>query len=154
MFQIHPLPAAEFRPLYGLSDDELAARTVEVHISDGAFPCRVSLADAAEGTRVLLLNYEHQPGETPYRARHAIFVADGAEECRPEPGTVPASIATRLLSVRAFDRDHRMIDAEVVEGADAQRVIEAFFANPETDYLHLHYARRGCFAARVTRAGG
>ncbi|GAB4512218.1 MAG: DUF1203 domain-containing protein [Roseibium sp.] len=152
MFQIHPLPAAGFRSLYGLSEKELAERAIEVHISDGAFPCRVSLADAAEGARVLLLNFEHLPEETPYRSRHAIFVADGAEEYRPAPGSVPESIASRLLSVRAFDTTHRMIDAEVVEGVGAGRVIQTFFANPDAEYLHLHYARRGCFAASVTRA--
>uniref|UniRef100_UPI003D0B226C DUF1203 domain-containing protein n=1 Tax=Roseibium sp. TaxID=1936156 RepID=UPI003D0B226C len=77
MFQIQPLSAAEFSHLYGQSDAELAEKNIQVHYSDGGFPCRVSLKDAAKGTRVLLLNFEHQPGETPYRSRHAIFVADG-----------------------------------------------------------------------------
>ncbi len=152
MFQIQPLSAAEFSHLYGLSDAELAEKNIQVHYSDGGFPCRVSLKDAAKGTRVLLLNFEHQPGETPYRSRHAIFVADGAKETHPEPGTVPDAIASRLLSVRAFDRGHEMIDADVTEGRDAGTLIKRFFDNPQVDYIHLHFARRGCFAARVTRS--
>ncbi|WP_269584744.1 DUF1203 domain-containing protein [Roseibium sp. Sym1] len=151
MFQIQALPAASFSHLYGLSDAELARKNIQVHYSDGAFPCRVSLKDVAEGTRVLLLNFEHQPGESPYRSRHAIFVADGAEENHPEAGTVPEAIACRLLSVRAFNRDHEMIDADVIEGREVDTLINRFFDNPQVDYIHLHFARRGCFAASVTR---
>ncbi|MEM9634610.1 MAG: DUF1203 domain-containing protein [Pseudomonadota bacterium] len=152
MFQIHPLCAADFNSLNGLSDDALAERNVQVHISDGGFPCRVSLADAAEGERVFLLNFEHQPGDTPYRSRHAIFVKEGAVESHPEEGSIPASIASRLLSVRAFDADHEMIDADVIDGSEVSDLISTFFGNPKVDYIHLHYARRGCFAAKVTRA--
>jgi len=153
MFQIHPLPASEFTYLAGLSDAELAEKNIQVHISDGGFPCRVSLADAAAGERVFLLNFEHQPNGTPYRASHAIFVKEGAEENHPEPDAIPASISSRLLSVRAFNARHEIVDAEVIEGTEVSDLIAMFFANPKVDYIHLHYARRGCFAAKVTRAG-
>lgn len=153
MFQIQPLPAAEFTHLYGLSDAELAEQNIQVHYSDGAFPCRVSLTDVAEGTRVMLLNFEHQPGNSPYRSRHAIFVADGAEETHPAAGDVPEVIACRLLSVRAFNRADEIVDADVIEGRDVKDLIARYFANPQVDYIHLHFARRGCFAAKVTRAG-
>lgn len=151
-FQIQPLPAEQFAFLSGLSDSELTARNIQVHISDGGFPCRVSLADAAEGERVFLLHFEHQPNETPYRASHAIFVKDSAVEDHPEPDSVPESIASRLLSVRAFDAAHQMIDADVIEGTHVRDLIARFMDNPSTDYIHLHYARRGCFAAKVARA--
>ncbi|PVB60051.1 DUF1203 domain-containing protein [Labrenzia sp. 011] len=153
MFQIHPLPAAAFSCLNDLSEEELAERAIQIHVSDGSFPCRVSLADATAGERVFLLNFEHQPHGTPYRASHAIFVRENAQESRPEPGVIPQSIASRLLSVRAFNRQHEIIDADVVEGTHAAELISAFFANPDTGYIHLHFARRGCFAAKVTRAG-
>jgi hypothetical protein len=31
-------------------------------------------------------------------------------------------------------------------------MIEAFFADPRTRYLHLHFAKPGCYAACVERA--
>ena len=37
-------------------------------------------------------------------------------------------------------------------GVVAARVIEQQFANPKVDYLHLHNAKPGCYAARVIRA--
>ena len=45
-----------------------------------------------------------------------------------------------------------MVDAEVVNGADAAPLIERYLARADVAYLHIHFARRGCFACRVDRA--
>ncbi|MBN8290902.1 DUF1203 domain-containing protein [Rhodobacter sp. NTK016B] len=153
-FQIHALPEADFAPLFALSDEDLAARharrSVVTH-SPGV-PCRVSLEDAAIGETVLLINYTHQPASTPYRASHAIFVRAGVRQARPAPGAVPAVFHARLISVRRFDRDDMMIDAEAVEGRELGMVLTRCFWNPAVAYIHLHYAKPGCFAALVRRA--
>jgi len=39
----------------------------------------------------------------------------------------------------------------VIEGRDVAGLIARFFDNPQVDYIHLHFARRGCYAAKVTR---
>jgi hypothetical protein len=70
----------------------------------------------------------------------------------PAPGEVPDVLARRLLAVRAYDSDSMMIDADVTEGDVVGDVIDRFFAQPETRFIHLHNAKRGCFAATVTRA--
>ena len=57
----------------------------------------------------------------------------------------------RLLSLRAFDNDHMMVDADVVDGAEAEPVIERLLANARTAYVHAHYAKAGCYAARIER---
>jgi hypothetical protein len=148
------LESSLFRPLYGLSDEELARQGVEVHVADApqGFPCRVSLRDAPVGTRMLLLNFEHQPAETPYRSRHAIFVEDGAEEAHPGVNEVPEVLASRTLSVRAFDAAGQMVDGVVVNGREAGPLFERLLAAAGTAYLHVHNAGRGCYAARVDRA--
>ncbi|WP_417667903.1 DUF1203 domain-containing protein [Roseibium sp.] len=153
-FQVHPLPQAHFEGLSELSEEELGARNIKTYIAEEkpGYPCRVSLADADVGQTVFLLNFEHQPNDTPYRASHAIFVTSGARSRTPAPDTLPESISSRLLSVRAFDGEHTMVDAEVVEGRDAIPVIEQMLANQDVDYLQLHYARRGCFAAEIRRS--
>jgi hypothetical protein len=79
-FQIHALPVETFKPLFGMSEQELArinAARIVVDEKPG-YPCRVSLADAEVGETVILLNHEHQPAESPYRASHAIFVREHA----------------------------------------------------------------------------
>ena len=57
----------------------------------------------------------------------------------------------RLLSLRAYDGDAFITDAEVAEGAEALRVIERFLADPQVAHVDAHFARRGCFAARIER---
>lgn len=153
-FRVMGLPSSLFRPLYGLSDRELASRGIEVKVADTApgFPCRVSLRDAQPGARMLLLNFEHQPAETPYRASHAIFVEDGAEESHPGVDEVPEVLARRTLSVRAFDQAGQMLDGVVVNGREAAPVFERMLSAPGTAYLQVHNAGRGCYAARVERA--
>jgi hypothetical protein len=152
-FQIHALPAAVFEPLFALSDRELAqvrARRMIVDAKPG-YPCRVSLAEADIGETVMLLNFEHQPGDSPYRSSHAIFVREQAEQAFPDVGSVPDVLVTRLISIRAFDDGHDMVAADVVDGSSLIQAIPALLQDPEVAYLHLHNAKRGCFSARVTR---
>jgi hypothetical protein len=153
-FQVIGLAAEPFQPLFGMDEAGLAERGVHrVRVEQpSAAPCRISLDDAEPGETVLLLNFEHQPADTPYRSRHAIFVREGAETARPVAGEVPPALARRLLSVRAYDGAHRMTDADVVDGAEAGALFERLLGDPQVAYLHAHYARRGCFAARVERA--
>jgi hypothetical protein len=153
-YRIRGIDPAPFRHLYGQSDQTLArhgALRVVVEVTPGA-PCRVELADAAPGDAVLLVNYEHLPVDTPYRSRHAIFVRDGATEPAEFVDAVPPVLACRLLSVRAFDAAGMMTDADVLDGQELDGRITRFFADPQVAYLHVHNAKRGCFAARVDRA--
>src|ERR1043166_1805150 len=81
-FRITGLPAADFAPLFDLSDPELAARGAVRRIAEQrtpGTPCRISLTDAQAGEQLLLVNYEHHPVSSPYRMRFAVFVRKGEE---------------------------------------------------------------------------
>jgi hypothetical protein len=152
-FRIQGLDPQLFADLHVLSDAQLAAKGVErvpVGEKPGA-PCRISLDDAEVGEAVLLLSFDHQPAETPYRQQGPIFVR---ETRAPYDGVnvIPPALARRTLSLRGFDAAHMMIEADVVEGVDAKAMLERFLANSKVAYIHAHYARRGCFAARIDRA--
>ena len=153
-FQIHALSPAQFEPLFSLSDSELAKVRATKMIADAkpGYPCRVSLADAEIGETMILVNFEHQSADSPFRATHAIFVRENAEQAFPDVGTVPESLITRLISIRAFDDRHYMVDADVVDGTRLSESIPAMLQDLKVAYLHLHNAKLGCFAARVTRA--
>ncbi len=152
-YVIAGLDPAPFRRLYGLSEKALAAERVVRMTADSkpGFPCRVTLEDADPGEVLLLLNYEHLPDASPYRSCHAIFVREGAETPALFTDEIPEQLASRLLSLRAFDHDAMMTNAEVVEGNALEPLIEAMFADPAVAFLHVHNAGRGCFAARVDR---
>ena len=153
-FLITGLDPAPFADLYGLPDAALAARGVERMLvtAKPGFPCRITLADAEPGETVLLFNHEHLPVDTPYRQRHAIFIREGADAAATYRDEVPDQLAIRLPSVRAYDAAGNMTDADVIDGKDLPALIDRFFADPATAYLHAHNAKRGCFAARIDRA--
>jgi hypothetical protein len=153
-YVITGLPVEEFQPLFGLSDDALAERHIMRMTAETpeSYPCRVLLADAQPGDTLLLLNYEYQPVETPYRARHAIFVNEAAKAPRRFENEMPRILTHRkAISLRAFDAADMMIDADVVPGADTEALALRLLEHPETAYLHAHFAGRGCFAARIDR---
>ena len=153
-FQIRGLPAAEFAPLFGICDAELAKRNAVRKVADRmpGFPCRVSLRDAEPGETVLLLNYEHLPVASPYRSGYAIYVRENAVDAQLDVNEIPEVLRTRLLSVRAFDEAGMLLEADVVQGAELAPVIDRMFARKDVAYLHAHNAKPGCFAARIDRA--
>lgn len=152
-FRVTGLDPATFRDLHFLSSATLAERGMRrIRIESAhAAPCRVSLDDAEIGEHVLLLNYRHQPADTPYYQQGPIFVRE--TDTRFESvGALPPALARRPLSLRGFDCEDMMIEADLVEGVEAGPLIERFFANPSVAYIHAHYARRGCYAALIERA--
>ncbi len=152
-FRISGLPATEFAEWFALSDAELAARHAVRRVADNkpGFPCRVSLTDAEVGEEVLLINYEHLPVDSPYRASHAIYIRAGEQMCELVDA-VPVMLRSRLLSLRAYDAAGMMTSADVVEGTELEAGIGKLFSNERARYLHVHFARPGCYAARIDRA--
>ncbi len=153
-FRVTGLSAEPFRHLYGLSEGALARRGVKRYIADKqpGFPDRVEMRDVAIGETVLLLNHVCQPEATPYRTAHAIFIREGAESTYDRVDEIPRVMRVRLLSLRAFDAERMMIDADVAEGDSLEPLIPRLLANPKVSYIHAHNARRGCYSGRIERA--
>jgi hypothetical protein len=155
-YRILGLDPAPFAPLFDLDDAallRLGARRTRADEAPG-YPCRVALEDAAVGEELILVNHTHQPAATPYGSRGPIFVgrAGLGQGRRAIEGAVPAVLARRLLSVRGYDADGLMLDADVVEGHALEPLIARLFADPAIVDLHVHFAKRGCYAARIERA--
>lgn len=154
MFQIAALQRTQFEELFSLDDESLALRGARRYIAHATpgFPCRVSLEDAQPGERVILVPFCHQPGESPYRASGPIFVREAATTALLPPDTVPQLLRSRLLSIRAYDANHLMIEADVVDGRELESRVTRLFEHAHATYAHIHFARPGCFACRVDRA--
>ncbi|WP_349368294.1 DUF1203 domain-containing protein [Salinarimonas sp.] len=153
-FRVLGLSPEPFLPLYGLSEAALAERGVIRRRANDptSYPDRIEMRHARPGESVLLLNHVSQPAASPYRASHAIYVREGASDTYDRVNAVPEVMRPRLLSVRAFDADGMIVDADVVEGADLEGLIARLLASPAAAYLHVHNAKRGCYAGRVERA--
>lgn len=153
-FRIQGLDPAPFVPLYGLSDDALKKRGVHRMHADvkPGYPDRVEMRDVEPGQAVLLLNYEHLRADTPYRSSHAVFVREGAVAAYDDVDTIPEVLRSRILSVRSIDSKGMMREADLVDGGEVEAMIERMLGRAEAAFLHIHYAKRGCFACRVDRA--
>lgn len=155
-YVVKGLDPAPFAHLFGQTDEALEARGIFRFRAEpgSALPDRVELRDLEPGETCLLVNHFHQPADTPYRASHAIFVLENAVKPETYTNIMPPALRTRLLSLRAFDAAHMMVDGDVAEGSEAEELVTRLFANPAISYIHAHYARRGCFAALIERGQG
>lgn len=150
-FQISALSEERFRHLYFAENDllaEVGAKRVMADSNPG-YPCRVFLRDAEIGESLLLINHVHHDEPTPYRASHAIYIIEGASNKPLPPNAVPKLLRSRILSVRAFNTGHDMVAAEVCEGRNLEEAITRLASAQDGEYLHIHNAGPGCYAARV-----
>jgi hypothetical protein len=153
-FKISGLAPEPFMPLYGLADAQLTERGIKRYVADGkpGFPDRIELRDVEPGEPVLLLNFEHQPAHTPYRSSHAIFVREGASQRYEAADDIPESLRVRPLSLRAFDINHMLVDADLAASSEVEPLIAKFLGRRDVAYIHAHFAKRGCYAALIERA--
>ncbi|MEQ1831454.1 MAG: DUF1203 domain-containing protein [Candidatus Eisenbacteria bacterium] len=153
-FRIIGLPLAPFAPLFALTDSELATRGMRRVVADSnpGYPCRVSLADAEPGETLILLSHVHHDVAGPYRASGPVYVREAAAERTLAAGEVPDVVATRLLSIRAYDDSDMLLAATVAEGREFATVVCGMFAEPDVAYVHAHNAKPGCFSCRIERA--
>lgn len=152
-YRVVGLPIEPFKTYFTLSDDELERRGMRRYVADDdGFPCRVSLKNAPLGENVLLVSYDHQPAHSPYKSSGPIFVRETELDQAALVNELPEVARGRLMSVRAYDSDDLICDASVVEGDNLEQEIKRFFENEAVSYLHVHNAKRGCFAFTVERA--
>jgi hypothetical protein len=153
-FRLSGIDPSPFEPLFALDDARLRGLGAKRCIADSGrgYPCRASLEDAKAGDELLLLPYEHQPAPSPYRASGPVFVRRGALRRVLPPGVVPPYVSSRLMSLRAYDAGHMMIDADVRDGGGVASALERMFGDRAVAYVHLHNAGRGCFSCVAHRA--
>jgi len=118
--------------------------------SPTGYPCRHCLRWAQPGERMILFPFAAIAPGRPYSESGPIFVH--AEPCERYAATdefPPEFRSGRVL--RAYDSQHDMIAAEVVNGEGPEAVIERFLQKPETAFVHVRSASRGCYTMEVER---
>jgi Protein of unknown function (DUF1203) len=153
-FRIIGLEAAQFQHLIGQDQETLGRHRAERHLVTDAnsAPCRITLDDVAVGETVILLSHFHQPAATPYQQSGPIFVSETASSVWSKVDEIPPALARRTLSLRGYDKAGSMIVADIVEGANAHQMLNDFLNDHHVAEIHIHFARRGCFAAKALRA--
>jgi hypothetical protein len=150
-FRIVPLPteiAETARRAVNAGAADHALVTVD---APGSSPCRHCLRWAQPGERVILFPYTAIPFGHPYSETGPVFVH--ANECQRYSATneYPANFRNGRV-FRAYDSNYNIIDAQVMNGSEAEVVIESLFQNPDTAFLDVRSVTHGCFTFRVQRA--
>lgn len=133
-----------------------AARGVPDHayvVADtpAGYPCRHCLRWAEPGERLILFPFASVPRGHPYSETGPIFVHAESCERYKDTATFPADFR-RGRVLRAYNSDHDMIDASLVDGDKPEAMIEKLLENPETDFIHIRSATRGCYTMGIKRA--
>lgn len=152
-YAINGLSPELFDRYRGLDDAALAglsARRLLATAKPG-FPCRVSLEDADEGEPMILLHHVSHDVATPYRSAYAIFIREAATIAARYRDTLPPAFANRPLAMRAFSSDGMLTSARLALPGQAEATILELLADRSIDYIDVHNAAHGCFAARVER---
>ena len=116
----------------------------------GAYPCRHCLRWAEPGERVVLFPYASIPAGRPYSEIGPIFVHAAACERYRATDEFPAAFRQGRV-IRAYDREQNMIAAEAVNGTEPETVIAKLLENPETAFLQVRSADRGCYTFGIER---
>src|SRR3954470_14750109 len=123
-----------------------------VVIADGprAYPCRHCLKWATPGERMILFPFASVPAGYPYSESGPIFVhADPCERYR-KTDEYPADFREGR-AVRAYNSQHDMIAAELANGLGPEALIERFLQMPETAFIQVRSASRGCYTMGIER---
>jgi len=100
---------------------------------------------------MLLVNHVSHDVANPYRASHAIFVTEGAEEPAEYVDEIPPVFGPRVLSLRGFGKDGMMVEAILTQPGEADAGIRKLFEDAAIETIHAHNATRGCFSAKIER---
>lgn len=151
-FRVRPVDPRWLRRVRARGADD-AGNPLEplVAAEDGA-PLRCCLRDAVAGERIVLLAYRPDERGGPYSEVGPIFVH--AQECAGyrEPAAYPPAFRHRTQVFRAYGPDGRIVDAEIVAGADAEKALGRLLARPDVGWVHSRNVGYGCFMFAVERA--
>ena len=119
--------------------------------SPTGYPCRHCLRWAQPGEQAVLFPYASIAPGRPYAESGPIFVHAAPCERYQATDEFPAAFREGRV-IRAYDRQQNMIAGEIVNGREPETVVEKLFDNPETEFIQVRSADRGCYTFRIERA--
>ncbi|HST37686.1 MAG TPA: DUF1203 domain-containing protein [Allosphingosinicella sp.] len=153
-YRMEGLAPAAFESLFGMMEGGLEARLARRVTADapGAYPCRITLADAEPGEELLLVNYVSHDVEGPFRTAYGIYVRKDAAAAASFTDEAPPYLDRRTLGLRGFDEEGMLKGALIAQPGEADARIRELFERPDIATIHAHNAAYGCFLARIERS--
>lgn len=152
--RIAPIPTTYLERLRTEGVDALGQPVKRV-VAQGGEPCRDVLRRANAGEELLLASFSPFEKAGPYKEYGPIFVLANDSGETVDRSAIPAGGDRDYLrsqfAIRAYSKDEEIVDAALVDAANAQEVISKFFARGDAEFLHVRFPSYGCFAARLDR---
>ena len=153
-FRVKAIPADVLERVRATGVDDLGNEMVTSVTTEAGAPLRCCLREAGPGERIALIGYRPFGWDGAYAETGPVLIH--ADECPgyAEAGNsaYPEGFRHRQQIFRAYSHDHTIVDAEIVEGADAEQAIAALLARPEVDFVHSRNVAYGCFMFAISRA--
>ena len=124
-------------------------------IAEGGEPCRDVLRRATKGEELILASFSPFEKPGPYHEYGPIFVLanETAEDIDRQivPAGADGNYLQQRFAIRAYSENEEILDAALVEPAEAQETVDRFLARNDTAFLHVRFPSYGCFACRLDR---
>jgi uncharacterized protein DUF1203 len=153
--RVSPIPP-EFLDRVRVDGVDAQGQQVKRVVAEGGEPCRDVLRRARPGEELILASFSPFTKPGPYREFGPVFLLahDSGEAVNRDevPAGSEGDYLQARFAIRAYSENEEIIDAALIEPAEAQGTVERFFARPATSFLHVRFPAYGCFACRLDRA--
>ena len=153
-FQVSALdPAHVEAAARRFADGDPFVREVVVDAAIG-YPCRVTLAWASPGDRIMLFRHRPFGAVSPYAEEGPVFARLGAQPAALKAGEIPAYLGViPHIAVRGYDLTVSIAHAEIVAGSACADAVARAFDNDAVRFVHVRAGAHGCFQFRIDRVG-
>ena len=144
MFRIAALPADVLEEVRS-SGVDAHGNSLERRVASGGEPLRCCLRDAAAGEEIGLIAYCPFPWTGVYAESGPVFLHTSPCAGYTAPDAYPSGFRHRQQIFRAYGHDRTIVDARIVDGADAEPAIAELLADPDVAFLHSRNVAYGCY---------
>ena len=149
-YRVVPLPSEMAEAARRAANAGAQDHAVLTVASPNEAPCRHCLTWAKAGERVVLFPYTSIAQGWPYAETGPILVHLNPCERYRAIDKFPQDFC-RGRALRAYDSAQNMIAGEVVNGTKPESTVEKLLENPETAFVQVRSADRGCYTFRIER---
>jgi hypothetical protein len=149
-FRIIPIETQVVRRLRASRIDEFDNPLPPIRTEpDQSLPCRHCLQDSGAGQSMLLAAYSPFKQKGPYKEVGPVFIHETECARYDAADRIPQQLRNRLLALRGYDFEQRLLGGDVVEGKGIEGYLHDLLAKPEVAFVHVRFARPGCFACLI-----
>jgi Protein of unknown function (DUF1203) len=150
-FRVEAIPGETLARMRAAAVDDFGNKLVATTSPQGGEPLRCCLREAAAGERVVLIAYRPFPWDGVYAEVGPVFVH--ADDCGgyTAAGAYPEGFRHRQQIFRSYGQYRTIVDARIVEGADAEAAITELLDRPDVDFVHSRNVAYDCYMFALHR---